>query len=512
MFLGGEDVGRFMIFIFGHKKDKFLKPMDEALEELLCKANGFPKNEKYFKGSLSIHSETDEISETRVLEGCYWTEKANVDLESLRLTPESSSLAPTKSKSWKIFYAHPNKSIVGVPKFFGLSAFGKPASDRRRDGNTIKVEWGSKTLREIQQKGVRQTLETLNKWGGAFFIADCGFGKTVCMARLIFELQKKTLVVVPRLTLMDQIIKEFSGSELLRGASVAKLQGREHSLHEDIFVASIDSLAQISYDQEFLNSFGLVVFDEAHHMAASTLSQIMPRIFAKNIVGFSATPDRPDGLEHALYWLMGPVSFVYQRLPSITGVWGAVRVEMVDVFSSIQDQFLPGGSLAYAGMINALVENEDRTQQILSLVKQNLHRRKLLCITSIKRHAEQIFAALEKEVSCQILHGDVKDRTLKDVKVLVATYGLLEEGFDDPTLDTLFLCTPRSRVQQSVGRIERILQGKLCPLVFDFVDSNQVFRAMSRKRQKFYNSRGFTVNSPKQEVEEVSFDDVCEEK
>jgi superfamily II DNA or RNA helicase len=92
-------------------------------------------------------------------------------------------------------------------------------------------------------------------------------------------------------------------------------------------------------------------------------------------------------------------------------------------------------------------------------------------------------------------HTETAKAKSKDTRIVFATYSMLEEGYDDPLLDTLVLATPRSRIQQTVGRIERTHEGKLRPLVLDFVDPLALYENMWRKRLKFYRSRGFSLNS-----------------
>jgi hypothetical protein len=70
---------------------------------------------------------------------------------------------------------------------------------------------------------------------------------------------------------------------------------------------------------------------------------------------------------------------------------------------------------------------------------------------------------------------------------------LLELGYDDKTLDTLILCTPKSSIQQTVGRVEREAPGKAIPEVYDIVDKNPMLQGMWRKRSTFYKSRGFLL-------------------
>lgn len=88
---------------------------------------------------------------------------------------------------------------------------------------------------------------------------------------------------------------------------------------------------------------------------------------------------------------------------------------------------------------------------------------------------------------------EAKDRA--STRIVLATYSLLEEGYDDPSLDALLLAMPRSKIQQTIGRIERHKEGKQVPVVFDLVDDFSLFPNMHRKRMSFYKSRGFACTS-----------------
>lgn len=497
--------------------------MEDPLETLLQTHAGHPLKTPFVSGSLRMH-ESSRSSEG-VLAGCFWVSKDALDAQtwaSLHPTPTVSSLAPKSAcKPLKLVVQHPRQQdIVGIPKFFGLSALGVPGQDLRSEGLRIKTEWNEDvTLRPEQQKGVENTCKTLDKWGGAFFVADCGFGKSVIVARLIHRIGRRAMVLVPRLTLVHQMVQDLGGSSsdrrpLLSGATVAVLQGswekcKDAVEHADIVVASLDSVASFRFPQSFWETFGLVMFDEAHHMAAKTLSAILPHVPSKRIVGLSATPNRKDGLEHVLFWLLGPTSFVYQRLPSVTGVKNTVQVKRLRGVK-IDDVFMYGGKLAFAAMLNSVAASEERNDMIVKLVEDLLPtRKKILVITAFREHCDNLAEKLQSLVPVQVLHGG-KKRKRDDVptSLVVATYGLLEEGFDDADLDTLVLCTPRSTVQQTIGRIERVKAGKLVPLVLDIVDHNSVFFAMWQKRKKFYGSRGFSVDDgsePKAEPMDLGF-------
>ena len=85
--------------------------------------------------------------------------------------------------------------------------------------------------------------------------------------------------------------------------------------------------------------------------------------------------------------------------------------------------------------------------------------------------------------------GRTKEQLARSAKakVIFATIQYAAEGLDIPELDTLFLTTPMSDVEQAVGRIQRPSPGKKDPIVVDFRDDAiSMFEAMGRKRDRFY--------------------------
>jgi superfamily II DNA or RNA helicase len=59
------------------------------------------------------------------------------------------------------------------------------------------------------------------------------------------------------------------------------------------------------------NRFGLIVFDECHHLPSSVYRYAAEMAIAPFRLGLTATPERADGAEHSLTELIGPV--VYRR-------------------------------------------------------------------------------------------------------------------------------------------------------------------------------------------------------
>ena len=82
-------------------------------------------------------------------------------------------------------------------------------------------------------------------------------------------------------------------------------------------------------------------------------------------------------------------------------------------------------------------------------------------------------------------------------RLVLATGRYLGEGFDDASLDTLFLTMPiswRGTLAQYVGRLHREHHAKREVIVYDYVDSGVPLLArMALKRQTGYRSLGYEV-------------------
>ena len=84
--------------------------------------------------------------------------------------------------------------------------------------------------------------------------------------------------------------------------------------------------------------------------------------------------------------------------------------------------------------------------------------------------------------------------------MILATGSYIGEGFDDARLDTLFLAMPiswKGTLQQYVGRLHRLHDGKRVVQVYDYVDPNVAMLArMYERRLRGYAIIGYTVEEP----------------
>ncbi|MBN1653828.1 MAG: DEAD/DEAH box helicase family protein [Deltaproteobacteria bacterium] len=134
-------------------------------------------------------------------------------------------------------------------------------------------------------------------------ILPTGAGKTQVGVMAIDEKRRSTLVIAPTLVLVAQWY------DLLRttfSLPVGVIGGGEYR---------IESLTVTTYDSAYLhmehigNRFGLVIFDECHHLPGQTYAVAARFCLAPFRLGLTATPERTDGREQDLEVLIGPQVF-----------------------------------------------------------------------------------------------------------------------------------------------------------------------------------------------------------
>ncbi len=131
-----------------------------------------------------------------------------------------------------------------------------------------------------------------------------GAGKTILAVMAIAASQRPALVVVPTIDLLHQWRKVLA--EYFRG-NIGALGGGERVV-EPLTVATYDSALLLI--ERLGNQFGLIVFDECHHLPAPQYQMIARAAIAPFRLGLSATLERSDGQETVLYELLG--SLVYE--------------------------------------------------------------------------------------------------------------------------------------------------------------------------------------------------------
>lgn len=166
---------------------------------------------------------------------------------------------------------------------------------------------------ELVSRRVRQPFphqeEAVQAWfrGGrrGVVVLPTGSGKTYVAELVLARLGRSALVVTPTLDLMQQW---YSGLIEAFAVPIGLIGGGSYDL-QPITVTTYDS-AYI-HAERLGDRFALLVFDECHHLPGPAYAAAAEFAIAPFRLGLTATPEREDGAERQLGWLIGPV--VYRR-------------------------------------------------------------------------------------------------------------------------------------------------------------------------------------------------------
>jgi superfamily II DNA or RNA helicase len=254
---------------------------------------------------------------------------------------------------------------------------------------------------------------------------------------------------------------------------------------------------------EFRRRFGIVVYDEGHHMSAPVFVRSADLFFGQRY-SLTATPERTDGLERIYQYHLGRVihsnleqiliprtlfhvlewSLREEDKKYITDAYGSVNLSKVRTFL---------GTLRWR---NAVIADDIKLDLAAG--------RKILVLCHSVEHVEKLYAYFAIVGGGMVIGSTPQeDRMgiLRECNPVFGTFQLAREGLNKPSLDTLYLTSPFSNsndLQQTVGRIQREYIDKKDPLVRVYED-NAINCCVSacRRLRKTLVSWGYPVKRRK---------------
>jgi superfamily II DNA or RNA helicase len=243
-----------------------------------------------------------------------------------------------------------------------------------------------------------------------------------------------------------------------------------------------------------------VVVDECHRCPTEQTSRVLQQLACRYLTGLTATAYRRDEqLSPVIPWHLGPVRYTIDRSdladrlihPTVARLDTAIVVE--------GDEFHE--------LVTQLVNNAQRNLMIRdhAIVAVRAGRRCVILSDRVE-HVETLASLLKDAgIPAAAIHGQVpksqRQQAIQDLgdgplKVAVATFQLLSEGFDCPPINWLCLATPvsyRGKVIQAAGRAMRTAPGKTDAAIFDLMDHHPMLYASWSKRRQAYESLGLDI-------------------
>ncbi|HYN86193.1 MAG TPA: DEAD/DEAH box helicase family protein [Pyrinomonadaceae bacterium] len=365
--------------------------------------------------------------------------------------------------------------------------------------------------------------EAINEWKRAnscgVVILPTGAGKSLVAQMAIEETKRSTLVVVPTIDLMNQwydlLLSSFQAEVGLIGGGFYELGALTVTTYASAF----------RFMERLGDRFGLVIFDECHHLPSGAHRYAAEMSIAPFRLGLTATPDRADGGDLLLEQLIGPTVIrleardlageylsdyslvrvnvrlsaderaryesereVFRRFLSERGIGlGGLRGWQMFVAASARSSEGRRAMMAYRESKRIALGTDAKLRVLAELLQR--HRRERVLVFTAEN--EMVYRISRRFLVPAITHEtNVKERRLwleafnaGDVLAL-ATSKVLNEGVNIPAASVAIVLSGSGSTREHVQRLGRILRkqpGKEAVL-YEVVTEGTTEEHISRRR------------------------------
>lgn len=376
--------------------------------------------------------------------------------------------------------------------------------DERENGSTLNLAFTGQ-LRHDQEAAVTAVLHH----DIGVLQAPTGFGKTVVAAAITARRNVNTLVLVHRAELLRQWQERLQTFLDAPPEAIGWIGGGKTRPSGRLDIAVMQSLVRQGEVNPLVQTYGQVIVDECHHIAAASFEAVLKAVKARYVLGLTATPVRRDGLQPILFMQCGPI-----RHQATHPAGAPQTLELVSRTHQLPAT-LPS-DLPVQELMRRLADDQRRTDQIVGEALAAWQEgRNMLLLSERTDHITAIASALEPKVNALfVLHGRLGQRKRSAAlaalealppdapRIVVATGRLVGEGFDHPPLDTLLLAMPvswRGTLQQYAGRLHRQQAGKTSVRIIDWLDlGHPITQRMWERRLRGYRAMGYELIRPPQ--------------
>jgi superfamily II DNA or RNA helicase len=340
---------------------------------------------------------------------------------------------------------------------------GQPAQTKRQ----------SFKLRPYQQEAIDAANKKFADGARSLLmVLPTGAGKTICLSHMCRQRMDagRSMILVHR----DELIRQAAQKiEDICGVKPGIDKAEERSTaHDQIVVASVQTL--IRRKNLPGDPFNFVIVDECHHCCLdNTYGKVLAQLQPNELLGVTATPWRSDKI--ALSGVFEDTAYSLSLMDLINQKFlSDITVKSLPVNVDLSGVRVKQGDLS-EGDLGAVLE--PHLNALADVVARDYSDRKMLSFCPLRDTSRLWTQKLaERGLAAEHVDGESKDRkdilkrfTNNDTRFL-SNASLLLEGYDEPSIDTIFILRPtKSRVlmSQLIGRGTRLFPGKKELLVLD---------------------------------------------
>ena len=338
-------------------------------------------------------------------------------------------------------------------------------------------------LRSVQKEIKDDCISFLNKKGCVLISLYPGAGKTCLSIYLASKIGLKTLIICHRLVLIEQwkeaiqaFIAEPKIGVVSSSLSPKKLAKEKNN---DFILVNAQNVKKLG--EECFAGVGLVVIDEIHAIMAESLSECLYHVSPRYMIGLSATPNRPDGLDGLLDFYFGRDTKIVRELnhPHI--------LYKIDTKIEYEED----SKTQWSAMITSQCLNETRNELIVQIVRHFSSRNFLVLSKRVEQARYIADKLIELGETVSIMTEDVNHYNKED-RIIVASLQKCGVGFSHNKLDALVMASDvEEYFIQYLARVMRTEEVQ--PIVFDLVDAHPSLKKHFTERKKVSTKAGGIV-------------------
>lgn len=359
-------------------------------------------------------------------------------------------------------------------------------------GNLNQGEMTTKPpeFRPGQKEVFMEALKHLGESKSVFLQLHCGWGKTWLALQVIAAIRTRTIILVHRRFLAKQFITE---SENVIPGQVQWIEDSnvDENTKGMVFICTEDRALKLPHS--FVKTINFIVVDEAKYWCTPKRLKALLVFRPKLTMGLCAERERKDGFHTLLDMFFGPNIFRKSKKPFT--VW-----KYMTQFEPKIEPNQYGRGINWTVAMQSLSENEQRNIIIRDICRL-FKKEKIMVLVQYVDHLEtlqKLLVAAGEDVGTFYSNKD----SYVNCRILLATYGKAEMGFDDANLceyfdgkrlNLLILGSfYKKEIEQSAGRVLR----SEAPQIIDVVDKNNTLKKHSKTRDVWFRSRNGKVMPP----------------
>jgi len=423
------------------------------------------------------------------------------------------------------FFKTQNDGSILIPRYYNKYLKNDNIIEENNEGISIDLNHNIIPRNKAQEEAIDFLI---NNNSGVLKL-EPGRGKTVISICAIVEKNIKTIILAHKKSLIEQWESEFLEHTNINKSDILILNSKKYKKIKDkkIIISTPHVIAYNIENEDFIyylnnSGIGMFISDECHTGVGPeffTLASL--HLNTKYNYGLSATPVRRENSD-IIYSHLGELKYIEpDKKTEIINPEVYVIFFDFGIYKGKRKKYISwGGKFNRSRYIQQAINSKKYIKFVRDLIKDAYKkgRNTLVLGYIIKVLNEQANFDKKDEVPKEdvgmfipgmkdkdkLKRSDTTDLTeaFQNKRIVYSTYGAGRDGNSRNDLDCLIMTFPTSNIEQAIGRIQRVCEGKDRPIVVDLVDTGgpieqfdteSIFVKQYRKRKELYEEKGWYV-------------------